>query len=463
LNRWNISAAGKEKWIPFFEAWADYAVSCFEDGGDPSLPPLSGFSYLAHLDHFTKLYDRGELKQIHKSSFRGMVCLIAPTTSLAEKVAKCFGAALDGATPRHIESVVERSLPYGVVAYGGIGDMAKGIKSYLQEVSEYSTIVLVGCSDEELEIEFALQPEAQKKKMKGLCKFWGKALCAARVDLQRSLLSDSGDITDATMFQEMVTKIQALSPSSEADANTSPGLVLFFPQIPGCGKSTAVATFEKDFKEYCTAKSSTNSDGGEVLKRKILVRVGDQMSEKYWPALKRDVRRSPSCILIADKNTPPPSLRAVVDVCSESNSLPVAAFPDSRAMQTTEVVGIRHIDGGFSEAKTHIYPFSLAYLAVCLSRVLSREAASHAGRLDSGTPTACMIVVMFFSLYRGISAESFQETVDMKLSNAVPDEALTHVELPFFEGSEPIDLPSELQEVLVEALQLQVSKSILYS
>jgi hypothetical protein len=460
LNRWGISSAGKTKWIPFFEAWADYAVSCFENGGDPSLPPLSGFSYIAHLEHFTKLYERGELKQSHKSSFRGVVYVIAPTVSAAETIADCFGKALDGVTPRDVHSVANMSLQDGVVCYGSVADASKGIKRYLKEVSDYSTIVLFGCSDEDLKSELATEPERERKKTIGLCKSWRKMECAARVELQRSLLSDIDDIAESTPFQEAVTKIQTVSPSAETEMSTSPGLMLFFPQIPGCGKSTIVSSFEEGFEEYCSSNTNSNSDAGEETKRKILVRVGDKIAGSYWPTLKKDLRKNPSCILIADKNSPPPSWRTVVDLCSDSNSVPLAAFPDSWALQTTEVKGIRKSDGSFSAAATHIYPFSLAYLAVCMSRVLARGAKSHAGKLDSGTPTACMIVVMFFSLYRDISAEVFQETVEMKLSEASSEEVLPPVELPFFEGSGPIEMPSELQEVLVEALQLQVSSSI---
>ena len=468
LNRWGISQAGKEKWIPFFEAWADYAELCFQNGGttsDPSLPKLSSFSYLSHLEHFTKLYELGEIKATTaKSSFRGMVFILSPSKSNAEKIAKCFAKSLDGASMRDIHDVAKRSIMRGCVSYGGLADASKPIKKHLFEVSDYTTIVLFGCSNDEIEIQLLEEASNSKKKLIGLRKFWSKTECALRMELPLSLLSDLGTIEEASAYKEAVEKIKAMSTSTEGESSSITGVLAYFPQIPGCGKSTTVSTFESDFHEfYATKMKETNSEDSE-LKRKVVVRVGDKLQGSYWPQIKKDLRKDSSSILITDKNAPPPSWRTVSDLCSDSNVVPVAILPDKLALQTTTVKGIRKPDNEFSDNPTHVYPFSLLYLAVCIARVLERKAKSHAGKLDCSSPTACMIVVMFFSLYRQVSAEDFKDAIKMKVGGALSQEQLLPpIEVPFFDASEPIRVPSEVQDVLIEALQLQVSSPLLSS
>jgi hypothetical protein len=105
--------------------------------------------------------------------------------------------------------------------------------------------------------------------------------------------------------------------------------------------------------------------------------------------------------------------------------------------------------------KSHFYPFSLEYLAICLARVLQRKPSTHIGKLDSGTPNAAMIVVMFYSLYRYKPAEEFQDNIDMRLKTSGALDSLVPVRIPFM-ADKVIDLPPEVKEVFTEALQLQV-------
>ena len=67
-----------------------------------------------------------------------------------------------------------------------------------------------------------------------------------------------------------------------------------------------------------------------------------------------------------------------------------------------------------------------------------------------------MIVVMFYSLYRHISADAFKDTINLKLDKAGALDALEPIELPVLADAGYI-LPSDLYDVLVEALQFQVS------
>jgi len=100
---------------------------------------------------------------------------------------------------------------------------------------------------------------------------------------------------------------------------------------------------------------------------------------------------------------------------------------------------------------TEKYPFSLHYLAVCISRVLKRPSSSHAGKLDIATPNACMIVVKFYWLYKNVTSESFGEQLNDKLG---PDILLPPVKVPFFiENLSP--LPPDLDLLLREAISLQ--------
>ena len=97
----------------------------------------------------------------------------------------------------------------------------------------------------------------------------------------------------------------------------------------------------------------------------------------------------------------------------------------------------------------------MKYLAICLARVLKRNASSHPGKLDRGNETAGMIVVMFYSLYRYKSAEEFQESIDQRLQENGALDSLGPIELPFLDEN-GADLPKEMEEILTEALQLQV-------
>jgi hypothetical protein len=133
----------------------------------------------------------------------------------------------------------------------------------------------------------------------------------------------------------------------------------------------------------------------------------------------------------------------------------VSVLPDEGALATTEIRGIQQLDGTVDEQKQHVYPFSLAYLAVCMARVLARPPGTHAGKLDSGTKRACLIVTKFYSLYRRIAADELLETMQEKFGREGALLASPPIKLSFYKSPEAAgDLPTEVKDILVEALKV---------
>jgi cytochrome b len=81
-------------------------------------------------------------------------------------------------------------------------------------------------------------------------------------------------------------------------------------------------------------------------------------------------------------------------------------------------------------------------------RVLTRPKMTHAGKLDESTDHAMLVVVMFYSLYRGISAESMTGTGGSVI-------------IPFFNEAKFQELPQDLHDGLIDALHFQVSKVLI--
>jgi hypothetical protein len=105
--------------------------------------------------------------------------------------------------------------------------------------------------------------------------------------------------------------------------------------------------------------------------------------------------------------------------------------------------------------QNHCYPFSLDFLALCLLRVLDRKAGQHEGKLDSGTNRACLIVVTFFGLYRGLVAEEFEHRMCNHFEEADAVLLRPSIPVPFFKSERP-ELPRDLHVLLVEAVQANV-------
>jgi hypothetical protein len=317
-------------------------------------------------------------------------------------------------------------------------------------------MVFYGCSEEDIEVEFLGAPDKERKKCLGMSKAWRKQACAVSIELPRGSITNLGDdaATPTAEFHAAVEKIKQAAPADGEEKEGKPGLLVFFPGIPGCGKSSLLdSVMEKELQSQVSAKEKEKS---EDLERKVHIRVGDEEGKNFWSLAKTTRKKDTSCIFIVDKNTPPASWNVIGNTCSETSGIPLPVLPDRSVLQTTSLKGARKPDGSFSKDTSHFYPFSLPYLAVCMARVLERKPSSHAGKLDSGTPIACMIVVMFYSFYRYMAAEDLQETLMSKLKNEGTLDALRPIEIPFLPESDNNKLPADLEEVIVEALQFQV-------
>jgi hypothetical protein len=222
-----------------------------------------------------------------------------------------------------------------------------------------------------------------------------------------------------------------------------PGALVFFAGIPGCGKSTIVQGTEDRLKEV-------------LNDRDITCLEGDMIKNKYWAAVKSKRFENPAAILLADKNTPPEIWPRVAEIASATQAIAIPVFHGAGALETTEVKGVRYPDGASHGGVYHRYPFSLKYLAVCMSRVLDRQPGSHPGKLDLSAPRACMIVLKFYAFYRQQKAEEVDTIVCdvLSSSNAMIPPAI--VRIPFFQDGPIADLPKELSDILHEALRCQV-------
>lgn len=108
---------------------------------------------------------------------------------------------------------------------------------------------------------------------------------------------------------------------------------------------------------------------------------------------------------------------------------------------------------GLKEEKTHQYPYSLLFLAVCMERVLSRQKCSHPGRLDSGMKDACMVVAKFYSFYRNITAENFKEKMFEKIAGNDVKTNNVMIEFPCLsKQSKTLNLPEQLENALLDAI-----------
>lgn len=228
-----------------------------------------------------------------------------------------------------------------------------------------------------------------------------------------------------------------------------PGLLLFFPGIPGSGKSTLCSPameveLRRKIEEIEELELNSKGDKGSSPTRALIIRTGDKVKKKYWPLVKVEKAKNPASVYIADKNSPPLAWSSVGQVCSSTRGVAVPVLPDDNALHTTLVEGAKH------------YPFSLHYLAVCLSRIMARPASSHAGNLDSCTDLACMVVVKFFGLYRGICANEFLSSIRRALQRQGAMISFAPIRVPFFAQTHVPDLPLDLVNALHDALRIQV-------
>ena len=455
LKTWLISEQATSKYMPFLEQWADYANGQLHGAQIPeNLPPLSSFSYLSHLEHFKTLFDKGETSDLREKTdeiFQGFGFVVALNDDTAEKGARAIAQGLECSHVLSLKDAMNGFRMRGVVCYGRADNYCYKTRNFLGDLQEYSAVVLIGCSDEDIDTQFPGDKSIKlRKKVKGMCERWSSVPTQTIVSLPMSVVSSDSCAEDLNTAVEAVRQAATGAPWNRMEWDARPGLVVFFPGIPGCGKSSLVSSKQLGDLLFSGPTDSSNT------KREVDVLVGDEHGKLIWSLAKTvRLKKAPSSVTIIDKNTPPPSWRIVGDICSLTNAFPIAVLPDSLALKTTRILGMRKPDGTFDPDKSHFYPFSLEYLAISVARVLLRPPSTHIGQLDSGTTIAAMVVVMFYSFYRYKSAEDFRDDIDRQLKGSDALDSLEPIYVPFLEiGGE---FPVEVLKTLEEAIQLMVS------
>jgi hypothetical protein len=477
LNRWQVSDEAKQKWIPYFQAWGAYAGDSLQkqEGGSSTTgaSPLSGSFYLEHLERFSKLYEAGKYipPAVSQGSFRGLVVAVALDTTKAKNVSEYLGQELGGlkvvynvneVSPEDV--LLARTPGCGFVCGTVVTHGVRNMQKLLKDHSAYISILLFGCTESSI-AELSVT-ESEKKKIKGILTAWRAINHAKIFDLDYSSLSvvDGPERTysPTNAFVDMVDKLRASAEALPHD-DARHGLVIFFPGIPGCGKSTICSAANisrlrlKLSERMPISRDGTGSDVLDESSRKarnVVVRSGDAVNQNYWQLVQDERSKDLSCVYIADKNVPP-SWETVGRVCAKTKGVAVPVFPKS-ALQTTVIMGMIRPDGSSVSNIRHVYPFSLAYLAVCMARVLDRREGSHQGKLDSGTKLSCWIVLQFFAFYQGITADRFLRVMKDQLKIQGAFTIQSGVCVPFFREESPPELPHELSQLLQEALQVQV-------
>lgn len=471
LRRWNMPPKAAETWQRYFRAWALYATKHLQR--DRNVAVLES-SYLNHLETFDWQYFSDALPFPADPSqgfgagcgFRGLVVVVAVQETAARAVAAVLARHLSGGdvglpttqslaqvTPEKVWLSCEPGCGIVVSAQptSHLGAMRKLVKGGRQNSSSSPppgsiSVVLVGCTVEDIEASESIPCEKEKKKLLGILNAWRKLDCGALLELPR--LIEDGSVDESTTV--LGDALAALRAAGEAlpIPDSRIGVLVFCPGIPGCGKSSLMSeTNCQSIRSFLESLDKTNP-------RNLLVVAGDQVKDKFWPRVVCEKLQDPSSVLLADKNAPLPSWALVADASAKSKSL-AAAISYPSALQTTTIKGARDTKGCVVGNQSHCYPFSLEFLAICMLRVLDRNAGCHEGRLDSGTARACLIVTKFFGFYRGLPAEEFEQRLSSHFELAGSALVLPSIPVPFMK-SERREVPPDLFTVLDEALQVNV-------
>ncbi len=430
MKRWDVSDSSMKKWLPFFKAWSIYCTSSLPK----HLPPLSSNAYIQHYNECEKRYASGHFSgsPAEECLCQGLVVLVAMSKNLLQSLGIAISQELKCQRIVHnMSEISERDVLLsmhqkgnGMICLASIEEDLGYIRKLSKSSSDAINIVHVGNRDEDLEssfVDIGIIDIKQMRKIKGMAQAWRKTKCNAMLQLPKeaSLQTD----IDATICflrsnEHARSVIEALATKKEIDAR--PGLIIYFPSIPGSGKSSLCSDIGVTKHESCHDRS-------------FMKREGDAIKGKFYNEVEKDMLTKPGCITILDKNVPPVSFSSVHTLCSVCNCFSVAVLPSG--MKDT-VVG------------NDIYPFSLQFLAACINRVLRRKQHSHLGKLDSATEHCCMIVVRFYSFYRNISVSVMRE----RLLNV--GTALEPIEVPFFPQTqkELPDVPEEVKVALERAI-----------
>ena len=530
FSRWNISEASIRKWQPILYSWGMYAIEkikqqqqslekanneikigaannkendtpismvILNDGTKEaclsSRLPLTTNTYLYHLREFLDTYNSPipQLPLTHEDIvFRALLFVVCIRQNYAHAISMALSQMFRCPCVDYEELLRQRganiSYNVGFVSYCRVTSGIKTIRQLLEKHAQRIIILFLSTTDEELD-QYLLDTHGnpagtihknEKKKLHGMSKAWKTIKCAnvewapPSSTLLAEMETGSSSLTNHLhtpfgmddLFQKLKVKIDCIP-----KPDSRPGLLVYFPLIPGSGKSSwckAINFFNStavDKKPTIFHVEKTVDDEEKVKVSALLngqyhnvvIQMSDQLKgEKYWPFVRREKSATPSSIYIADKNAPPNAWCTVKDIAFESKSYSVGVLPDDIALSSTSVVG-RFSENGDDTSKDrpfavcHSYPFSLSFLAVCMLRVLARPHKSHSGKLDSATENACMVVMQFFSFFRGLTADMLLEQVSHANRNC------SIIRVPFFLRNST-KLPEELEECLQSALRLQV-------
>lgn len=454
LKRWGMSKAAVDKWIGFFHAWGIYCESPSQTNSEGiPLPTLTPFNYLHHFYHFQTLFSSGFFRTMKKqtSSFYGLVVVVG----IQKEKMKDFAVSLNsilGCTriSTDINNLTEvdiaRSLQNGsggIICTAIVTEGVKQLRLLAKRYKENIFMVMVGCSKEEIEASFAQSENSSSKELKktvGMTNGWKKNKVACSIEVPYSCISNVAKFETNDLLQSTVQKLRDASESSMPD--NRPGMLVFFPSIPGCGKSTLCSNLTTD-----SLKIDTDRD--------LIVKEGDKTVGKFWPLALQQKMKYPSSILVADKNTPPASWQSVDSLCSKTRGVAVCALPDTSALEDTIIDVHSPDENGQDVFSQHHFPFSLPFLALCMSRVLARQPNTHNGNLDAATKDACMIVVKFYCFYRKYSVSSLLKEISKlgQQNNKV-------IRFPFFKDDSFPEIPKDLKETLETAIGVQIQEDL---
>jgi len=449
LSKWNVSQSKKVHWMNFFRGWAKYCSSppSISSRGEP-LAPLTNDKYLQHYDEFQKQYSRGCYNTHAISgvgSFRGLVVVVGSTesglSSVAMTLMKILGCAqvLEYSNAFKDENSILSRISGGLICYTSVFEGLKFFRNMVNHERIYKDdffLVLVGLSNSDIDVAYPSPDDKNKrKKMVGITKGWTQCGQKLLLHLPLTILNQDDEelyssLSDSdTDIGVQVQSLRTLSDESQKQISR-PGILVFFPQIPGAGKSFLC----KDLSTHLLK---------EGCDKAIWCREADTTTGKYFLKLRSDIRTQPSSIFVADKNIPIQSFSHISEICSEFNLMAIAVLPNG--MEDTSI----HVNGS---NRAVVFPFTLEFLAVCLSRVIKRDPTSHPGNLDKGNESMCMIVIKFYCLYRSITVR--------KLLNGVYSlgKALNNtIEVPFFSTKSSVPkMPEELRTTLISAISLSL-------
>ena len=446
LSNWNMSPQAMNKWLPFFNGWATYCSS--STMMDMSLPALTSKNYLHHYKRFEELYANGQFRSNlingDAPTFCGLIVIVGSckndlvTLAMAVSSELHCSKVLDHTKINETDMLLSKQRSGGgFICVAEFETPVKAIRSLAKEYQESIFIIIIQRREEEhggSTIDNNNVNTNNSPKLRGMIQAWKKTKCKLMVELPiESTMQLDVDTTIDYLRNNDTTKdiIDRLKACGiHGDMDERPGLVVYFPSIPGSGKSSLC----QDITADTLLLGVSNND------REVVVMEGDQTVGKFYQVVTKQRLTNPSSIVILDKNVTPTSFVTVDTVCrqSQGGSLAVPVLP--MGMIDTYVS---------KESTSFLYPLSLQFLAVCISRVLNRTPATHPGKLDAATETACMVVVKFYCFYCNMSASRLKE----KLLNIGNQGKVLFI--PFFKDVVLPNLPTGLKEVLEDAVILQ--------